>query len=118
MIKSVYIFPNGMTAVTDEKGQQMVFYQGHWKEVRSKIMRDRTDDTKFNYPDPLDYIKKQDGYDLDERNQNIARDIEVACGKCTATMKLDEKDPRVARGFDCDWEDCKHKTRVYVKYKK
>ena len=53
---------------------------------------------------------------IDERNSKIANDIEVACGKCSSLMKLDEKDARIARAFDCN--KCSYKTRVYVRYKK
>ncbi len=37
MIKSVYVFPNGMVVVFDHNGKQMPEYQGEWKKLEKKI---------------------------------------------------------------------------------
>jgi len=39
MICSVFVFQNGMVAVTDEKGQQVPELQGQWKEKKGKIVK-------------------------------------------------------------------------------
>lgn len=36
-IENVYCFPNGMVAVTDQRGRQMPDYQGKYEEVWPKI---------------------------------------------------------------------------------
>ena len=41
MIENIYRFQNGMVMVFDEKGQQMPEYQGLWKEMKEKIMRNK-----------------------------------------------------------------------------
>lgn len=41
MIANVFVFANGMVAVTDEHGQQIPEYQGRWMEKREAILRDK-----------------------------------------------------------------------------
>ena len=41
MIAAVFVFANGMVAVTDEHGQQIPAYQGRWAEQREAILRDK-----------------------------------------------------------------------------
>ena len=47
-IKAVFVFPNGIVAVTDENGQQIAELQGPFKDVRLKILEAADDDTEFN----------------------------------------------------------------------
>ena len=48
MIKTVFVFPNGMVAVCDENGQQIPEYQGKWVEKKNMIIADSTNQTEFN----------------------------------------------------------------------
>lgn len=41
MIAAVFVFANGMVAVTDSHGQQIPAYQGTWAEKREAILRDK-----------------------------------------------------------------------------
>ncbi len=49
MIKSVYVFPNGMVAVFDYKGNQISKYQGKWSKMEVVIRKNADKNTKFNY---------------------------------------------------------------------
>ncbi len=47
-IASVFLFPNGMVAVCDERGQQMPEYQGEWNEKGADILRDKPSHVPIN----------------------------------------------------------------------
>lgn len=47
MIQQVVKFGNDMVLVLDEKGEQMPEYQGHYREVKDKILADAPEDAKF-----------------------------------------------------------------------
>ena len=48
MIKSVIRTERGMVAVFDENEEQIPEYQGEYKEVREKILRDAPPDAVFS----------------------------------------------------------------------
>ena len=47
MIKSVLKVENGMVLVFDENDEQIPEYQGQYKEVRDRILRDAPPDAAF-----------------------------------------------------------------------
>ena len=47
MIKSVLKLENGIVLVFDENDEQISEYQGQYKEVRDKILRDAPPDAAF-----------------------------------------------------------------------
>ena len=47
MIRLVIRCPNDMVAVFDEKGEQVPEYQGHYDEVKQKILADAPGDCIF-----------------------------------------------------------------------
>ena len=49
MIKTAIRCPNGMLMVFDERGRQVVEYQGQYDEVKEKILKDAPPDTLFGY---------------------------------------------------------------------
>jgi hypothetical protein len=48
IIENVYFFPNGMVAVTDQRGQQIPEYQGLYDEVWPKIQKDLLPTSKIH----------------------------------------------------------------------
>ena len=51
-IKAVFVFPNGMCAVTDQKGEQMPDYQGRWSEVEQKVRAAAGPNVEWNGVNP------------------------------------------------------------------
>ena len=49
MIKTAIRCPNGMLMVFDERGRQVLEYQGQYDEVKEKILKDAPPDTLFGY---------------------------------------------------------------------
>ncbi len=48
-VSSVYIFPNGMVAVFDSKGEQVPELQGEWTEKAKQIYAVSDADTTISY---------------------------------------------------------------------
>lgn len=58
MIKTVVRYSNNMVMVFDKKGEQIPEYQGHFQEVKEKILKDAPQNTKFGYfPDDENKLK-------------------------------------------------------------
>lgn len=49
MIKTVIKTEDNMVMVFDDKGEQMPGYQGHYEDVKDKIMADAQAGTVFNH---------------------------------------------------------------------
>ena len=49
MIKTVIRCPNNMVMVFDEKGEQILEYQGQYAEVKESILKDVPLNTVFSY---------------------------------------------------------------------
>ena len=49
MIKTVIRIKNNMVLVFDENGDEMPYYQGHYDEVKEKIMADAPKGSIFNH---------------------------------------------------------------------
>jgi hypothetical protein len=48
VIRAVFVYPNGMCAVTDQFGQQMPEFQGRWAEVEKKVREAAGSDVEWN----------------------------------------------------------------------
>ncbi len=46
--KTVFVFPNGMAVVCDEKGKQIPELQGKFEDVKEKILKAADGNTEFN----------------------------------------------------------------------
>jgi hypothetical protein len=49
MIKTVIRLRNNMVMVFDAEGEQIPDYQGHYEDVRERILRDASSGTAFNH---------------------------------------------------------------------
>jgi len=49
MIKSVIRTPNDMVMVFDENGEQLTEYQGHYAQVKARILKDARPSTIFGH---------------------------------------------------------------------
>ena len=49
MIKTVIRTRDDMIMAFDDAGEQLPLYQGRYKEVRERILRDATENTVFNH---------------------------------------------------------------------
>lgn len=49
MIKDVIKFQNGLVMVFDEKGNQLLDYQGRYEKVKAKILRDAPESATFSH---------------------------------------------------------------------
>jgi len=64
MIKSVIKTPNNMVIVFDERGEQILEYQGRYEEVKESILKDAPPDTLFSY-----FLNYETGFEIVPREE-------------------------------------------------